>query len=111
MSVVTVLAIGGFVHAFVGAGIFFAPDEPHKTQIFVASTLKGLLVSLLVAFTIQSAPRVSLGAAAGLLYGLSFGLVVFLAKGASFRSTPHLIGGSLIQGVVTGALIAAFAFR
>jgi hypothetical protein len=66
---------------------------------------------LLVAFSIQSAPRIATGAAAGLLYGVSFGLVVFLAKGASFRSTPHLIGGSLVQGVVSGALIAAFAFR
>jgi hypothetical protein len=44
MSLVAVLAIGGVVHACIGAGVFFAPDEPHKTQIFVATTLKGLLV-------------------------------------------------------------------
>jgi hypothetical protein len=111
MSFVAVLAIGGAVHACIGAGVFFSPDEPHKTQIFVATTLKGLLVSLLVTFSIQNTPRLAFGAAAGLLYGLSFGLVVFLAKGASFRSTPHLIGGSLVQGLVTGSLIAAFAFR
>jgi hypothetical protein len=44
MSLVAVLAIGGVVHACIGAGVFFAPDEPHKTQIFVTTTLKGLLV-------------------------------------------------------------------
>jgi hypothetical protein len=79
-------------------------------QIFVATTLRGVLVALVVTFTIQSSPRLMLGAGAGLAYGL-LGLVVFLAKGASFRSTPHLLGGSVLQGILTGPLVAAFAFR
>jgi hypothetical protein len=111
VSVTTTLLIGAAIHAVIGAGVFFAPDEPHRFQIFVATTLKGLLVALLIGFTIQCSPRMVNGALAGLLYGLSFGLVVFLAKGASFRSTPHLLGGSALQGVITGALVAAFAFR
>jgi hypothetical protein len=111
MSITTTLIVGAVVHAVIGAGIFFAPEEPHRALIFLATTLKGLLVALLIAFTIQSSPRVLSGALTGLLYGVSFGLVVFLAKGASFRSTPHLLGGSALQGVITGALVAVLAFR
>jgi hypothetical protein len=47
----------------------------------------------------------------GLLYGFAFGLVVFLAKSASFGTTPYLIGGSVVQGIISGVLIAEFAFR
>jgi len=111
VNVTTTLLIEAAIHAVIGAGVFFAPDEPHRLQIFIATTLKGLLVALLIAFTIQSSPRIVSGILAGLLYGLSFGLVVFLAKGASFRSTPHLLGGSALQGVITGALVATFAFH
>jgi hypothetical protein len=47
----------------------------------------------------------------GLLYGVAFGLVVFLAKGASLSTTPYLLSGSAVQGIATGILIAAFAFN
>jgi hypothetical protein len=111
MNVATTLIIGAGCHAVIGAGVFFAPEEPHRAQVFIATTLKGLLVALLVAFTIQTSPRLMNGAVVGLLYGLLFGLVVFLAKGSSLRTTPHLLGGSVLQGALTGTLIAAFAFR
>ena len=111
MSITTTLLLGAAVHAVVGAGVFFAPEEPHRLHIFIATTLKGLLVALLIGFTIQHSPRIVNGVEAGALYGLGFGLVVFLAKGASFRSTPHLLGGSVLQGIITGALVATLAFR
>jgi hypothetical protein len=112
MNILTTLLIGAGVHALVGAGVFFA-KEPYNVQIFLATILKGLLVALLTGFSLQA--RVSrgvwTGVGYGLLYGLAFGLVVFLAKGADFKTTPHLLTGSVIQGVITGALIALFAFK
>lgn len=113
MNLLTTLIIGACVHALVGAGIFFAKEEPYKAQIFVATTLKGLLAALLIGFSLQA--RVSQGVWAGvlygLLYGLAFGLIVFLAKGADLKATPHVLSGSVIQGVITGALIALLAFK
>jgi len=105
------MLVGGCVHAMIGAGVFFAKEEPHKAQIFVATILKGLLVALLVVFSLDAGVSKSLwtGAGFGLLYGLAFGMVVFLAKGAVFKSTPYLLGGSVIQGVISGALIGYFS--
>jgi hypothetical protein len=113
MNLLTTLIIGAAVHALLGASVFFAKEEPYKVQIFVATTLKGLLVALLIAFSLQARASQSVwaGAGYGLLYGLAFGVIVFLAKGADFKSTPHVLSGSVIQGVVTGALIALFAFK
>ena len=111
MNLATTLIIGGCVHAFIGAGVFFAKEEPHKAKIFFATTIKGLLVALLIGFSLKTASGVWAGTGYGLLYGFAFGLVVFLAKGASFKSTPHVLIGSVVQGVVTGALVAALAMK
>ena len=113
MNLLTTLVIGACAHALVGAGIFFAKEEPYKVQIFIATILKGLLVALLIGFSLQA--RVSQGVWAGVfdgaIFGLAFGLVIFLAKGADLKSTPHVLSGSIIQGILTGALIALFAFK
>jgi hypothetical protein len=113
MNPLITLFIGACVHALVGAGVFFAKEEPYKVQIFVATILKGLLVALLIGFSLKArgSPNVWAGVWYGLLYGLAFGMVVFLAKGADFKTTPHLLSGSLIQGAITGALIASFAIN
>jgi hypothetical protein len=113
MNILTILIIGACVHALVGAGIFFAKEEPHKVHIFVATILKGLLVALLIGFSLQASTSQGMwaGIGYGLLYGLTFGVVVFLAKGADFKTTPHLLSGSVIQGVITGALIALVTFK
>lgn len=113
MHLVTTLIIGALVHAVVGAGVFFAKGEPNKIQIFLATTLKGLLVALLIGYSLNASASHGLwaGAGYGLLYGAAFGAVVFLAKGADLKSSPHLLSGSIIQGVITGALIATLAFR
>ena len=111
MNILTTLIIGASVHALVGAGIFFDKEEPYKIQIFAATILKGLLVALLIGFSLNASVSqgVWAGTGYGLLYGLAFGVVVFLAKGADFKSTPHILSGSVIQGVITGVLIAVFA--
>jgi hypothetical protein len=111
MNVLITLLIGGIVHALVGAGVFFAPEEPHKAQIFLATTIKGFLVALLIGFSLSANHGIWTGVMYGLLYGLAFGSVVFLAKGASFKTTPYVIGAGIVQGVITGALVAKFAFR
>ena len=113
MNILTTLIIGGCVHALVGAGIFFAKEEPYQVQIFVATILKGLLVALLIGFSLQAKGTTGwlAGVLYGLLYGLAFGIVVFLAKGADFKTTPHVLSGSVIQGVITGALIGLLAFN
>jgi hypothetical protein len=110
MNPATILIIGGCVHAVLGAGIFFVKEEPFKSKIFFATAIKGLLVALLIGFSLKT-QSVWDGALYGLLYGLAFGVVIFLAKGASFKTTPHVLIGSIIQGAVTGALIAAFALK
>jgi hypothetical protein len=113
MNLLTTLTIGACAHAFVGAGIFFAKEEPYKVQIFIATTLKGLLVALLIGFSLQAGvgPGIWAGVLYGLIYGLAFGFVMFLAKGADFKSTPHVLGGSVIQGILTGALVAWLALK
>ena len=89
----------------------FAKEEPHKVHILLATIIKGLLVALLILFSLESrgSQNVWAGAGFGLLYGLAFGVMVFLAKGGSFKTTPHILGGSILQGVITGVLIALFA--
>ena len=47
----------------------------------------------------------------GALYGVTFGLVVFLAKGAKRETALHLLGISVIQGLATGLLIALLAMN
>jgi hypothetical protein len=110
MNLATTLLVGAVVHALIGSGIFFAKEEPHRVQIFIATTLKGMLVALLSGFSLNASSGLWIGAIFGVIYGFSFGIVVFLAKGANFKATPHLIGGSIIQGGITGALIARLAF-
>lgn len=54
MNVTVLLVIGGAVGALDGVGIFFSQDEPFKTEIFVAATLKGILVALLTGWSLTS---------------------------------------------------------
>jgi len=110
MSVV-VLVIGGVIGALDGVGIFFAPGEPFKTEIFFAAILKGILVSLLTGMSLTSRSAWWQGAGYGLLYGFSFALVIFLAKGGfKSMSAPYVVPSGAILGVVTGLLLVKFGF-
>jgi len=111
MSVVVVLVIGGVIGALDGVGIFFAPGEPFKTEIFFAAILKGILVSLLTGMSLTSRSAWWQGAGYGLLYGFSFALVIFLAKGGfKSMSAPYVVPSGAILGVVTGLLLVRFGF-
>jgi hypothetical protein len=111
MSVVIVLVIGGVIGALDGVGIFFAPGEPFKTEIFLAAILKGILVSLLIGLSLTNDSAWWRGAGYGLLYGVAFALVIFLAKGGfKSMSAPYVVPSGAILGVVTGLLLVKFAF-
>ena len=111
MNVIVVVVIGGIIGALDGVGIFFAPGEPFKTEIFLAAILKGILVSFLTGMSLTSHSASWQGAGYGLLYGLAFALVIFLAKGG-FKSmdAPYVVPSGAILGVVTGLLLVKFAF-
>ncbi len=111
MNVIVVVVIGGIIGALDGVGIFFAPGEPFKIQIFFAAILKGILVSILTGLSLMSRSAWWQGAGYGLLYGFSFALVIFLAKGGfKSRDAPYVVPSGAILGVVTGLLLVKFAF-
>jgi hypothetical protein len=94
-----VFIIGACVHALVGAGVFFAKEEPHKAHIFVATMLKGLLVALLIGFSLKAgaSPGIWTGAGHCLLYGLAFWCCCVFGEGKriSRRTRIYWAGASL----------------
>jgi hypothetical protein len=105
-------AIGTVLGALDGAGIFFAPEEPYKWQIFLAATLKGALVGLLTGFSLTQNSRWWIGMGTGALYGFAFALVVYLAKGGpKSGDAPYVIPSGIIFGALTGLLIIIFAAK
>jgi len=112
MNVLLVLLIGAIMGGVNGVGIFFEPREPYKTEILLAAILKGTLISLLTGFSLGARVSWLRGAGFGMLYGFTLGLVIFLAKGA-FKSkgdAPYVVPMSIITGLITGVLLANFAF-
>jgi hypothetical protein len=110
MNIPLLLLIGALVHGLIGATIFFAPEEPHKLGIVAATTIKGLLVSLLIGFSLQTRNTLLLGVGFGALYGFAFALVVLLAKGG-FKHVPYILPSSVVQGIITGLLASWLAMR
>ena len=111
MNILVVLFIGALMGFFNGVGIFFEPREPYKVEILLAATLKGILLSLLAAFSLGPGSSWLRGAGFGMLYGFAFGLVIFLAKGAfKSKDAPYVVPMSVITGLITGVLLANFAF-
>jgi uncharacterized membrane protein len=111
MNIIIVVLIGAIMGALDGVGIFFEPREPYKVEILLAATLKGVLVSLLTALSLGGRSPWWHGAGYGLLYGFSFALVIFLAKGAfKSKDAPYVVPSGLILGLITGLLITKFAF-
>jgi hypothetical protein len=112
MNIIIVVLIGAVMGALDGVGIFFEPSEPYKIEILLAATLKGVLVSLLTALSLGGRSPWWHGAGYGLLYGFSFALVIFLAKGAfKSKDAPYVVPSGIVLGLITGVLIAKFAFQ
>ena len=112
MNFLIFAAIGAMLGALDGAGIFFAPEEPYKWQIFLAATLKGALVGLLTGFSLAPNGRWWIGMGTGALYGFAFALVVYLAKGGpQSGDAPYVIPSGIFLGVSSGLLIIIFAAK
>ncbi len=111
MDLTSVLLLGAVVGVGGGAGIFWAKEEPYKVQILLASTLRGVLVSLLTAYALTPSASWVRGAGLGAVFGLATGTMVFLAKGG-FRSkdAPYILPSSLVTGAITGALLVLLVF-
>ena len=112
MNTFAVLLIGALIGAFDGVGIFFAPGERYRWEIFFAAVLKGILVGLITALSLTPRRSWQRGAGFGAFYGFAFALVVFLAKGA-FKSmdAPYVVPSGLVMGLLTGILVWRFGFR
>jgi hypothetical protein len=111
MNLMAVLIIGGVIGAVEGGSVFFAPDEPYKTEILFAATLKGILVSLLTGLSLSSHSLWWHGVGLGSLYGLVFALVVFLAKGGiKSKGAPYVVPSGLVTGGIIGVLVVLFAY-
>ena len=105
MNFLVVIIIGAALGVLDGVGIFFEPREPYKWQILFAATLKGVLVALLTGFSVAPTTRWWFAMAIGALYGLAFGLVIYLAKGGpKSGDAPYVIP----SGIITGGLIGLF---
>lgn len=112
MNFVVVVIIGAVLGALDGVGIFFAPEEPYKWQIFLAATLNGALVGLLTGFSLAPGSRWWTGMESGALYGLAFALVIYLAKGGpQSGDAPYVIPSGIIFGALTGLFIILWGFK
>ena len=106
MNFLVVAVIGAALGAFDGVGIFFEPKEPYKWQILLAATLKGVLVALLTGFSLAATTRWWSAMITGALYGLTFSLVIYLAKGGpKSGDAPYVIPSGIITGGLTGLFI------
>ena len=93
MNFFLVVVIGVVFGALDGGGIYFAPGEPYKWQIFLAATLKGGLVGILTGFSLTA-------------------VVVYLAKGGpQSGDAPYVIPSGIVFGALTGLFITIFAFK
>lgn len=106
------IIIGLTIGVIDGIGIFYAPGEPYKTEIFLAAILKSILVAVMVNQTLKISSRWIHGVLFGILYGFLFAAVIFLAKGG-FQSmnAPYVIPSGIVMGAITGALVWKFSIH
>ncbi|PYL50984.1 MAG: hypothetical protein DMF32_02480 [Verrucomicrobia bacterium] len=105
MNFLVVVVIGAVLGALDGVGILFEPREPYKWQILSAATLKGVLVALLTGFSLAATTRWWSAMLTGALYGFTFSLVIYLAKGGPKSGDAAYV---IPSGIITGGLIGLF---
>ena len=104
MSRVPLGIIAGVLLAgLMGLSIFFVPEEPLKGPIYLATSIKGGLLGLMLATALSKKTRWSATLIAGAALGGLMGLVIALAKG--FESAPLVIPISLVQGMLLAAIL------
>jgi hypothetical protein len=112
MNFLVVVVIGAVLGALDGVGILFEPREPYKWQILSAATLKGVLVALLTGFSLAATTRWWSAMLTGALYGFTFSLVIYLAKGGPKSSdAPYVIPSGIITGGLIGLFIVMWAIK
>ena len=112
MNFLFVIIIGAVLGVLDGVGIFFEPRELYRWQILFAATLKGVLVALLTGFFVATPVRWWSAMAIGALYGLAFGLVIYLAKGGQKSGdAPYVIPSGIVTGGLIGLFILIWAAR
>ena len=105
MKIKVSIIIGLIIGALDGVGIFFAPGEPYKMQIFFAATLNGILVSIITARSLNQKSNWSQGLFYGILYGFLFAITLFLAKGGfASMNAPFVVPSGIVMGAITGVL-------
>jgi len=105
INFLVVVVIGAVLGALDGVGILFEPREPYKWQILSAATLKGVLVALLTGFSLAATTRWWSAMLTGALYGFTFSLVIYLAKGGPKSGDAAYV---IPSGIITGGLIGLF---
>lgn len=111
MRIPAVVLVGAAIGGLDGAGVFFAPGEPYKFEIFFAAILKGILVSAMTGLSLNNRRDWWRGAGFGVFYGFAFALVVFLAKGGwKSMDAPYVVPSGIVMGLLTGILVAWFGF-
>ncbi|SRR5258706_4094159 len=112
MKIPVTILIGAVVGGLDGVGIFYVPGEPYKIEIFFAAILKGILVSLFVAFALKEKRDWKRASFYGILFGFLFALVIFLAKGGvRSMDAPFVVPSGIVMGAITGILVNRFSFK
>ena len=112
MNFLVVVVIGSVLGALDGVGILFEPREPYKWQILSAATLKGVLVALLTGFSLAATTRWWSAMLTGALYGFTFSLVIYLAKGGpKSGDAPYVIPSGIITGGLIGLFVVIWALK
>jgi len=112
MNVPLVVGIGAVLGLLGAAGIYFDPRVPGKRSIVIAGTLRGALVTLLTGLSMSSHSGWLAGAGFGTLYGILFGTMICLSKGAAaWQHALYIIPTSAVTGALGGVLVASFAFQ
>jgi hypothetical protein len=105
------IAVGAGV-CFLGAlPIVFDKHVPAKGNIVAASTLRGVLVALLVAFSISAQTSWAAALGYGVLFGLLSATVVVLSKESKLlMHAKYMLPSAAVTGALIGVLILRFAF-
>jgi hypothetical protein len=112
VNFLVVVVIGAVFGVLDGVGIFFEPKELYKWQILFAATLKGVLVGLLIGFSLTATTRWWSAMAIGALYGLAFSVVIYLAKGGpKSGDAPYVIPSGIVTGGLIGLFIVIWGFK